>query len=510
MLVILRLLVTRKDYKLDFLSVFLINMYLSDIVTNSYDLLLFIIAIYSFHRLLIIWRFHRYRHLSPKPYKLYAEAELPKITVQLPIFNEMYVVERLLQAIAQLDYPSDKLEIQVLDDSTDETQEVCRQQVQQLKRQHLNIQHIQRPQRQGFKAGALKHGLSIATGELVAIFDADFVPPPDTLRHMVHYFSHPRVGMVQARWEHLNRSYSSLTELQALMLDGHFVAEQTSRSRTGCFFNFNGTAGIWRINAIMDAGGWQHSTVTEDLDLSYRAQMRGWQCVYLPDIKVPAELPMEMNSFKSQQFRWAKGSSQVAKQLLPSVMRANLPFHIKWEAFFHLTNNFNYLLMLLLLVLSLPYQIYVTYDWRYALFFYAPLSLSTTLSLVSFYLIAQRQPDQRWFSWSLVQNLMLLMGVGIGLSINQSLAICDGLLRSNNDFIRTPKHGVVQTTESWIDKKYRAAKNWVPYLELAMMAYLVVTIAIALLNHHYLSLPFLILFLAGYVYTFSLSVFQTR
>ena len=485
-------------------------MSLSDIVTSAYDLLLFIIALYSFHRLVIIWRFYRHRHLLSEPQRYYADKQLPKITVQLPIFNEMYVVERLLQAVAQLNYPPDKLEIQVLDDSTDETQTVCRQQIQQLKQQNLDIHHIHRQQRQGFKAGALAHGLTMATGELVAIFDADFVPPPDTLIKMVHYFSDPQVGMVQARWEHLNRSYSTLTELQALMLDGHFVAEQTSRSRTGCFFNFNGTAGIWRIKAITDSGGWMHSTVTEDLDLSYRAQIKGWQCIYLPDIRVPAELPMEMNSFKSQQFRWAKGSSQVAKLMLSSITRADLPAYIKWEAFFHLTNNFNYLLMLLLLLLSLPYQFYVDYDWPYALFFYGPLSLSTSLSVVSFYLIAQRKSDDNWLSWELIQNLMLLMGVGIGLSINQSLAVCDGLLRSDTDFVRTPKHGVIGASEKWIDKKYRAAKNWVLYLELLMMVYLVLTIAIALTNHHYFSLPFLILFLTGYIYTFSLSVFQTR
>ncbi|MEM7795605.1 MAG: glycosyltransferase, partial [Cyanobacteria bacterium P01_C01_bin.118] len=368
-------------------------MHLSDIVTNAYDLFLCIIAFYSLHRLLIIWRFYRYRHLLPQPREYYRDTDLPTVTVQLPIFNEINVVERLLQTIAQLNYPPHKLEIQVLDDSTDETKLVCQQQVQQLQSQ-VNIHHIHRQERTGFKAGALEHGLAMAKGELVAIFDADFVPSPDTLLKMVHYFSNPRVGMVQARWEHLNRSYSTLTELQALMLDGHFVAEQTSRSRTGCFFNFNGTAGIWRTAAIYDAGGWQHATVTEDLDLSYRAQMKGWQCVYLPNIQVPAELPMEMNSFKSQQFRWAKGASQVAKLLLPSLLQSDCPAHIKWEAFFHLTNNFNYLLMLLLLVLALPYQLYVMpYSWQYALFFYVPVSLITSFSLVSFYFIAQRQTD---------------------------------------------------------------------------------------------------------------------
>ncbi|MEO1621999.1 MAG: glycosyltransferase [Cyanobacteria bacterium J06632_3] len=301
--------------------------------------ILSVISLYGFHKVLMIWRYYKYRTVSAKTLQAFSDADLPKVTVQLPIFNELYVAERLLNAVAQLKYPLDKLEIQVLDDSTDETQQLCQEKVQALRQQNLNIRYIQRSHRKGFKAGALAYGLQQATGELIMIFDADFVPRPETLLQMVDYFADPNVGMVQGRWAHINRRYSLLTEIQALMLDGHFVIEQTARNRAGCFFNFNGTAGIWRASAIADAGGWQHTTVTEDLDLSYRVQLKGWRCIYLPYIVVPAELPVEMNSFKSQQFRWAKGASQVARKLLGTVLRAKIPWHVKFEAFLHLTNN---------------------------------------------------------------------------------------------------------------------------------------------------------------------------
>ncbi|MEL7401530.1 MAG: glycosyltransferase family 2 protein, partial [Pseudomonadota bacterium] len=348
--------------------------------------------------------------------------------------------------------------------------------------------------RRGFKAGALAYGLQQASGELIMIFDADFVPKPDTLKQMVHHFADPAIGMVQARWTHINRQYSRLTEIQALMLDGHFVIEQTARNRSGCFFNFNGTAGIWRARAIADAGGWQHTTVTEDLDLSYRVQLKGWQCVYLPHIAVPAELPMEMNAFKSQQFRWAKGASQVAKKLLGTVFTAPLPVHVKFEAFLHLTNNVNYLLLMVLLLLSLPYQIYVSqHQWQYGLLIYIPIFIITTVNLLAFYWVSQKEqplPSKlRPSPWQFFTQILLLMSVGIGLSLNQSLAVCDGLLGSNTDFIRTPKHGVITSAESWATKKYRGAKTGVLILEVAMLLYLSITISFAIYHTHYLSLP---------------------
>ncbi|PZD73747.1 Beta-monoglucosyldiacylglycerol synthase [Acaryochloris thomasi RCC1774] len=484
---------------------------LSENIYKIYLGLLIIIGLYSLHKVSIVWRFYKYRDNVPQPQSYYSDWELPSVTIQLPIFNEINVVDRLLEAIAHIHYPREKLEIQVLDDSLDETQTLCRSKVEELQTRDLNIHYIHRHNRTGFKAGALEHGLQSASGELVMIFDADFVPAPDTLLKMVHYFSDPQLGMVQARWGHINRHYSRLTEVQSLMLDGHFVTEQTARNRSGCFFNFNGTAGIWRTEAIADAGGWQHNTVTEDLDLSYRAQLKGWRCIYLPEMIVPAELPMEMNSFKAQQFRWAKGASQVMKKLLLPILKSNAPLSVKGEAFLHLTNNFNYLLLMALLLLSLPYQIYLTQaPWQHGVFIHLPLFLITTLSVLCFYFVSTREQPLKLPLWKLVHNIVLLMSVGIGLSINQSLAVCAGLFGGGVDFIRTPKHGVVSRQESWKTKKYRAARNLLPYLELFMAVYLTITIGVALNNQHFLSIPFLALFWSGYVYVLALSISQRR
>ena len=485
---------------------------LADAIPSIYLVTLSVMAIYGLHKFLLVWRFYRYKDRHPlTSRKPLAETDLPRVTVQLPIFNEMYVVRRLLTAVANLRYPTAKLEIQVLDDSTDETQKICWEKVTELRQKHLNVQYIHRHNRSGFKAGALANGLKYASGELVIIFDADFMPTPDVLLKMVPYFVEPAVGMVQARWSHINRDYSSLTEIQALMLDGHFLIEQTARNRSGCFFNFNGTAGMWRVQAIQESGGWQHTTVTEDLDLSYRVQLQDWRCIYLPYIVVPAELPMEMNSFKSQQFRWAKGASQVFKKLLIPVLKSDAPLYVKLEAFLHLTNNFNYCLLLILLLLSLPYQAYMAQTpWRYGFLVYFPIFLGTTLNLFYFYGLSQREQGIRLSFWAFGCQILLLMGVGIGLSINQSLAVCDGLFRRDVDFIRTPKHGVISTQENWITKKYRAAKTWVPFLELLMLLYLLGTAAFAFAQAHYLSLPFLCLFLFGHLYILKLSIFQQR
>ncbi len=481
---------------------------LPDTVPLLYLGILTIVSLYGFHKIVMIWRFYRHRETPPVT-RRYSETELPKVTVQLPIFNEMYVAERLLEAVTRLDYPTEKLEIQVLDDSTDETQNICQQAVERLQALQPNMRYIQRTHRTGYKAGALAHGLEIATGELVLIFDADFIPAPNMLRQLIHHFADPQVGMVQSRWSHVNRRYSLLTEIQAMMLDGHFIIEQTARSRSGCFFNFNGTAGIWRIQAVKAAGGWQHTTVTEDLDLSYRVQLQGWKCLYLPEVVVPAELPVEMNSFKSQQFRWAKGASQVAKQMLGTIFQAKLPLYVKAEALLHLTNNINYCLLLVLLLLSLPYQIYITqHSWNYGLLVYVPIFLSTTISLLSFYWVAQQTQQTRSSNWRFGYHIFWLMSIGIGLSLSQSLAVCDGLLRTNNQFVRTPKHGVTRSGDSWSDKKYRANKTWILLFEFLMLLYLGFTAVFALSQAHYLSLPFLLIFVTGYGYVLSLGVFQ--
>ena len=293
----------------------------------TYFLVLLILSIYGSHRYVMAYLYYKYKGNLPAPRGRFETP--PRVTIQLPVYNEMYVVERLIDAVARIDYPRDRLEIQVLDDSTDETQGIARAKVERLKRHGHDIVYLHRNNRQGFKAGALQEGLKIARGELVAVFDADFVPSPDFLRKSVNYFTDERIGMVQVRWEHLNRDYSHLTQAQAIFLDGHFVIEHTARNRSGRFFNFNGTAGVWRRATIEDAGCWQHDTLTEDLDLSYRAQLKGWQFVYLPEVVSPAEVPVEMNAFKSQQHRWAKGSIQTARKLLPRILRSDLPREVK-------------------------------------------------------------------------------------------------------------------------------------------------------------------------------------
>jgi glycosyltransferase involved in cell wall biosynthesis len=422
----------------------------------------------------------------------------------------MYVVERLLDSVAEIRYPRDRFQIQVLDDSTDETRDICRRKLAELANRHpeLEIEYVHRVDRSGFKAGALENGLRTATGEFVLIFDADFLPKADVLEKTIHHFVDPKVAVVQCRWEHVNRDFSSLTEIQALMLDGHFIMEHAGRNRSGRFFNFNGTAGIWRRAAIADAGGWQHDTLTEDMDLSYRAQLRGWKFVYLPEIASPAELPVEMSAFKSQQFRWAKGSVQVAKKLLPTILRSNATFAQKSEAFFHLTNNLAYPLLLLLSLLLLPnLALRTKHGIREVLLIDLPLFFGTTLSIASFYLASQREirrlthPGARaGIPWAVLRRLPLVMSVGIGLCVNQTRAVVEALLGRETEFVRTPKHGIRGRLESWSGKKYRAAKSLTPFIEMAMAGYFVIAMVFALRNGHYVSMPFLALFLCGFGY----------
>ena len=318
-----------------------------------YFFVLSILAIYGWHRYYLVYLYMK--HKGNVPPALPPPQVLPRVTVQLPIFNEMYVADRLIDAVCEIDYPRELLEIQVLDDSTDETTEIAELAVRRHAARGFDIKYLHRVDRTGYKAGALEAGLQQASGEFIAIFDADFVPPKDFLLRTLGYFERdPKVGMVQARWGHLNRDYSLLTRIQSILLDAHFVLEHGGRNRAGCFFNFNGTAGVWRRETIGDAGGWQHDTLTEDLDLSYRAQLKGWRFIFMPDLVSPAEVPVEMNSFKSQQHRWAKGSIQTCIKLMPRILRSSQPLAVKAEAFFHLSANFNYLLMSLLSLLMFP------------------------------------------------------------------------------------------------------------------------------------------------------------
>ena len=482
---------------------------IENVLIGCYLSILGLLAIYGFHRSQLVYLFFRTREKVPVPIGRFGEKNLPNITVQLPLFNERYVCERLIEAVADFDYPIDKLDIQVLDDSTDDTTEIARKKVYEIAERGFQISLIHRTDRSGYKAGALENGLRTAKGELVAVFDADFQPPPTILRETVDFFVEPKVGMVQARWDHINRKYSMLTRIQSLMLDGHFVIEHGARQRSGRFFNFNGTAGIWRISAIHDAGGWEHDTLTEDMDLSYRAQLRGWKFLYLPEVVAPAEIPVEMASFKSQQHRWAKGSIQVCKKMLPTILRADVPFKIKMEAFFHLTNNFAYILMILLALLLMPNLLVRTeHGWREVLLIDLPLFMGTTFSIGTFYVVAHKQLYGS--PWQAIARVPLLMSLGIGLSINNAKAVIEGVFGHETPFVRTAKHGVESRDGTWKRKRYHAKKGIVPLIELAFAAYFVFTIYIAVIGGHWVSIPFLLLFLFGYLYVGMFSIYQKR
>jgi cellulose synthase/poly-beta-1,6-N-acetylglucosamine synthase-like glycosyltransferase len=474
-------------------------------VVVAYTVFLVVLAVFGVHRYAMAYLFfrHRYKLATPKG----RFEELPRVTVQLPIFNELYVTDRLLEAVARLDYPRERLQIQVLDDSTDETRTIARACVDRLREQGLDIVYVHRTDRTGFKAGALDHGLKTATGELIAIFDADFIPDPAFLRRTVHHFTDPGVGLVQTRWGHLNRSYSALTQAQAVFLDGHFLVEHVARNRSGRFFNFNGTAGIWRRQAIEDGGGWQHDTITEDLDLSFRSQLRGWRFVYLPDIVTPAELPVDMNAFKCQQHRWAKGAVQCALKLLGRVLRSDAPGAVKREAFVHLTANLAYLIVIPLAIL-LPITV-VLRSWHGPLevvLVDLPLFGAATVSVITFYVTSQRAQGLSW--WQSVKPLPLVMALGIGLAVNNGRAVVEALMGYETGFVRTPKHGVKARGESVARKRYRAAATFQPIVELALAGYMTYGIVYLWQRGMYSSIPFLVLFQLGFGYVAVVSLYE--
>jgi cellulose synthase/poly-beta-1,6-N-acetylglucosamine synthase-like glycosyltransferase len=419
----------------------------------------------------------------------------------------MYVADRLIDAVCRLHYPRELLEIQVLDDSTDETRNIADKAVRRWAAEGVDIKYIHRADRGGYKAGALEAGLKTARGEFIAIFDADFSPTSDFLTRLMPYFTDAGVGMVQARWGHINRDYSLLTRIQAILLDGHFVLEHGGRNRAGRFFNFNGTAGVWRRQAIDDAGGWQHDTLTEDLDLSYRAQLRGWRFVFVPEMIAPAEVPVEMNAFKSQQHRWAKGSIQTCCKLLPTILRSRLPFGVKAEAFFHLTANFNYILMCLLSVLIFPSMV-IRYNmgWYEMLLIDVPLFFAATFSFCNFYVVCQREVHKDWIVR--LKYVPFLMSVGIGLSINNTRAVLEALFDKQSEFARTPKYRIEGDSDEWVGKRYRQSVAVQPMIELALGLYFTATVFYALANEIYGTVPFLILFQVGFLYTGLLSVVQ--
>jgi cellulose synthase/poly-beta-1,6-N-acetylglucosamine synthase-like glycosyltransferase len=468
---------------------------------------LVILSIYGCHRYEMIRGYYKHRHKMPTapPSKF---EQLPRVTVQLPIYNERYVVERLIEETTKIDYPHHLLQIQVLDDSTDDTHEFTERLVADYQAAGIPIVYHHRSNRHGYKAGALQEGLETATGELVAIFDADFLPPRDFLMRTVHYFADPKIGVVQTRWSYLNRHYNLLTEVEAMLLDGHFVLEHGARSGGGMFFNFNGTAGILRVKMIEDAGGWQHDTLTEDSDLSYRAQLKGWKFIYVPSIDCPSELPVDTYGFQVQQSRWAKGLTQTAMKLLPSIMRAKIPLRHKVEAFLHLTPNISYPLMIVISILMWPVTIVRFYmGWMQMLTIDLPLIIATFWSLSTFYVVAQRELNPKSWKRSILL-LPILMAAGVALTIVNAKAVIEALLGIKTGFARTPKYAVGEHKTKLKQVKYRRRSGWLPWAEIALGTYFVFMIEYSIETWNFLAIPFLLLFVGGYYWAGFTTLFQ--
>ena len=472
-----------------------------------YFTVLFILSIYGIHRYDVIHTYFKHRKKAQGEPPLQFES-LPPVTVQLPLYNERYVVERLIDEAVKIEYPKELLQIQVLDDSTDDTAPFAEALVEKYRALGYPIEYIHRTSRHGYKAGALQEGLAVATGKFVAVFDADFCPPADFLTRTIHYFADPKVGVVQTRWSYLNRDYNFLTEVEAMLLDGHFILEHGARSRAGYFFNFNGTAGILRKAMIEDAGGWQHDTLTEDSDLSYRAQLKGWRFVYLPGLECPSELPVEMHGFQVQQSRWAKGLTQCAKKLLPMILKADIPRRVKAEAFLHLTPNISYPLMIVVSALMLPVMIVRFYMgvWQ-MVFLDLPLIAASFWSISLFYVVAQRELYPKNWKRSILL-LPMLIAVGVGLTIINTRAVLEAIFGVETSFVRTPKYAIGERPVKLENKKYRRRGGWLPYIEIAIGTYFVVMVAFAISTYNFLSIPFLALFVFGYYWAGFTTLYQ--
>jgi glycosyltransferase involved in cell wall biosynthesis len=474
-----------------------------------YFLVMIVLSIYGIHRYTMCYQYFKYRkNYNPNPVSHFDE--LPRVTIQLPMYNEQFVLERLIEAVCAMEYPREKLDIQVLDDSTDESQNVARAIVDRYAALGQPIVYIHRTNRHGFKAGALDEGLNVAKGEFVAIFDADFVPPQDWIMKVIHHFAEPDVGMVQTRWTHLNKDYSLLTKIEAILLDAHFVIEHGSRVRTGEYFNFNGTAGMWRRKAIADGGGWQHDTLTEDTDLSYRSQMAGWRFKYLPEVECPSELPIEMNAFKTQQARWAKGLIQVSLKLLPRIFTSEMSNRRKIEAVYHLTANIAYPLMVIMTALLVPSMICRFYQgWFQMLLIDVPLFTASTASIAVFYVVSQRELYPKTW-WKSLLYMPMLMAIGIGLTVTNSKAVMEAIFGVQSAFVRTPKFAVARKGDKSKANKYRKRLKLAPWIELALGAWFMLAILYTFSNHNYFTAPFLILFVVGFWYTGFSSLLQGR
>lgn len=468
---------------------------MDEIVLIGYFLSLSILFIFGLHGFIMLYYHKKYKAVQHKPIPDFECKDV--VTIQLPLYNELYVVERLIDAVCAIDYPKDKLEIQVLDDSTDETVEVAGKIVEEKKKLGLDITYIHRKNRKGYKAGALKEGLAIAKGKYVAIFDADFIPRKNFLKKTLSFFSNDNVGMVQTRWEHLNSNYSILTKAQALALDGHFVIEQTVRNKAGFFINFNGTGGVWRKECIEDAGNWHSDTLTEDLDLSYRAQLNGWKFIFLKDFTSPAELPSEINALKAQQFRWTKGAIETAKKILPLVWKSKIPLRVKLQSTFHLSNNFVFPFILLVAILNVP-LIFIKNSGSHEVYF-ALMSVFVLafISTFLFYLYSQKDVRSDWRKKIVL--FPIFMAGSMGLAVNNSRAVFEGLMNRKSEFVRTPKFKVVDEKVSWTGKKYLSSKiGFSVIIESIMAIYCLMGIVSSIYFLELAAIPFQLLFFTGF------------
>lgn len=468
---------------------------MDEIVLIGYFFALSILFIFGLHGFILLFYNKKYKNVSHKPKEEFQDEAT--VTVQLPLYNELYVVERLVNTICSIDYPKDKLEIQVLDDSTDETVQITEKIVGKKRKEGFDIHHIRRESREGFKAGALKEGLKIAKGEFIAIFDADFIPNKNFLKKTLAFFADEKVGMVQTRWEHLNGDYSLLTRAQALALDGHFVVEQNIRNKAGFFINFNGTGGVWRKDCIEDAGNWHADTLTEDLDLSYRAQMNGWKFVFLKDFTSPAELPSEINALKTQQFRWTKGAIETAKKILPSLWKSAVPLRIKVYGTFHLTNNLVFPFILLTAILNVP-LIFVKNSGGHEVYFaFMSIFVLAFISSFLFYLFSQKEIHPDWRKRIVL--FPIFMAGSMGFALNNSRAVFEGLLNRKSEFVRTPKFKMVGGKGTWSGNKYLSRKlGLAVFVELLLAVYCLVGVASSIYFLEIAAIPFQLLFFIGF------------
>ena len=482
------------------------------LVLILYGLALLLLFVYNCGQLSLIivyLRSERKRRAAIQAVAAISPADLPRVTVQLPIYNELYVVERLIDAVARLTYPREKLDIQILDDSSDETVAIIAAKVAQYKQQGLAIEHIRRPERTGYKAGALAYGTAFAKGEFIAIFDADFVPGPDFLLKTIPHFNDPKVAIVQTRWEHLNQDFSLITQLQAFGLNAHFTIEQSGRYAGGFLANFNGTGGVWRKAAIADAGGWQSDTLTEDLDLSYRAQLRGWKFVYREDIGSPAELPVAMNAMKSQQYRWMKGAAECARKLFAQVLRTpGVSLSMKIHAFYHLFSSATFILVLLLGLMSVP-LIYIRSrhpEWEWV-FFIINLFQFNLLILLSFYGIPfwllKENENKAKLAWYFPMYSALMMG----LSLHNTIAVIEGYIGRKTPFVRTPKFNVTASTDSWDTNKYVSRQlGWLAIAEGLLALYFTGGLALAFYVDDFRMFALHIMLMVGFGMVFGYSL----